>query len=90
MTRANGLCERCARMGKLTPARLVHHKIPLTPNNISDPNIAVNPDNLEALCYECHDDVHRALGVGYGGGRGVPEEPRVGFDEFGNVIELKE
>ena len=47
---ARGICERCGRKGTE-----VHHKIPLTDDNIDDPNISINPDNLELLCKSCHD-----------------------------------
>jgi len=56
-----GLCERCKAKGKLKPAEIVHHKIHLTPENISDPSIALNWSNLEALCRDCHADVHRRV-----------------------------
>ena len=46
-----GLCEVCHKV----PGYIVHHKIPLTPNNISDPNISLNPDNLQYDCKACHD-----------------------------------
>jgi 5-methylcytosine-specific restriction endonuclease McrA len=32
----------------------VHHVIELTPDNIHDPNIALNPTNLMSLCGDCH------------------------------------
>ena len=32
----------------------VHHVIELTPGNINDPMIALNPDNLISLCGKCH------------------------------------
>ena len=32
----------------------VHHIIELTPDNIHDINIALNPDNLISLCHDCH------------------------------------
>ena len=53
-----GLCERCLAKGKITPAELVHHKIPLNENNINDLNISLNWDNLQALCRKCHAEVH--------------------------------
>ena len=34
----------------------VHHKIPLTPENVRDTNITLNWDNLELLCKSCHDE----------------------------------
>lgn len=48
-----GLCVRCGESGVI-----VHHKIHLTARNINDPNIALNPDNLETLCRECHAVEH--------------------------------
>ena len=45
-----GICERCGK-----PGSEVHHKIPLTINNVIDSNISLNPDNLELLCKSCHD-----------------------------------
>jgi len=49
-----GLCERCHRL----PGYIVHHKVYLTENNISDPLVSLNPDNLEYVCKPCHDDEH--------------------------------
>ena len=53
-----GLCERCLKEGKIVPAREVHHKIRLNDKNINDPSVALNFDNFEALCLECHDKEH--------------------------------
>ena len=33
----------------------VHHKIPITPENVNNPQITLNWDNLELLCKTCHD-----------------------------------
>ena len=85
--RAHGLCERCAERGEVKPADVVHHKVPLSVENVNDPGIALNPDNLIALCNECHTEVHKELGVGAMNGR-KREQPRVGFDENGNVTRL--
>lgn len=85
--RAHGLCERCMERGELKPADVVHHRIPLTPENVGDPSISLNPDNLVALCDDCHTQVHQELGVGAMNGR-KEERPRVGFDSEGNVVRL--
>lgn len=53
-----GLCERCWSKGLIVPAEEVHHKVKLTPDNISDPKIALNWDNLECLCKNCHMEEH--------------------------------
>lgn len=55
-----GLCERCKAKGLIVPGEIVHHKIHLTPENISDPDISLNWNNLECLCRECHAEVHGA------------------------------
>lgn len=55
------LCERCLKQGKITPADVVHHKEPLTMNNINDLNISLGWGNLEALCNQCHADVHEEI-----------------------------
>jgi len=85
--RARGLCERCAERGELKAADVVHHVVPLNEVNINDPDIALNPGRLMALCHDCHTEVHQSLGIGAMNGR-KEEEPRVGFDSEGNVVRL--
>jgi 5-methylcytosine-specific restriction endonuclease McrA len=50
----NGKCERCGMVGKE-----VHHKIRLTVDNIKDPTISINQENLELLCKDCHNKEHK-------------------------------
>lgn len=73
--RTHPLCERCLERREISTAEQVHHKIKLTPENINNPDIVLNWDNLEALCDKCHKAEHR------------PErEPRRWtVDEEGNV-----
>ena len=47
------ICERCG-----APAKICHHRTWLNSENVKDPNIALNPDNLEALCVACHNKEH--------------------------------
>lgn len=54
----HSLCERCLAKGRIVPADIVHHKIYLTNENLYDPSIALNFDNLEAVCRGCHNDEH--------------------------------
>lgn len=70
-----GMCEIC----KENLGYIVHHKIEITPQNINDPNITLNHDNLQYVCFECHNRIH---GVGV-------DKSRVEFDANGNVIEKK-
>ena len=70
----NGLCEECGRVGNE-----VHHIIHLTPDNVSDPTISVNQENLKLLCNECHNKVH---------GR-FQGRAKYYFDEDGNIFPNK-
>lgn len=71
-----GLCDLCLKQGLYVPAEIVHHKIPLTPDNINDPNISLNWDNLQLLCRECHARMHDA------------KQRRYKFDQYGRLIIL--
>lgn len=50
-----GICERCGRPHN---KMIVHHIIELTPENINNPDINLNWDNLELLCIDCHNREH--------------------------------
>ena len=54
---------------------IVHHKIRITAENVHDPEITLNFENLELLCRRCHNDEHFA------------NEDIYFFDEDGNLIE---
>lgn len=64
-----GLCEMCKARGKITPAKVVHHKIHLNAQNIDDVNLTLNFSNLMALCQDCHAEIH-----------GTPKRYRVNAD----------
>ena len=53
-----GLCERCEAKGIIKPGKIVHHKDYITIQNITDPAILLNPNNLEYLCQDCHNAEH--------------------------------
>lgn len=75
------MCERCFEVhGRLFPAKLVHHKVHLTPYNISDPGISLSESNLMRVCQDCHAELHSDSEY----------TPRVAFDENGRVIPLGE
>ena len=55
------MCERCLRRGIIEAGSKdrpleVHHKIPLTAENINDASVTMNWDNMELLCKTCHDE----------------------------------
>lgn len=53
-----GLCQNCESRGLIEPATQVHHRKPITPENVDDPRITLNHDNLMALCERCHSEQH--------------------------------
>lgn len=58
-----GICEEC----RDRPGYIVHHKIILTPENISSPETALNHEHLEYVCRDCHD-LFEGHGLNKGGG----------------------
>ena len=58
LSKVGGLCERCYKQGLIVPAKIVHHKCYITPENINDARVVLNHENLEALCQNCHNKEH--------------------------------
>lgn len=73
LERVGGLCERCLEKGLIVPATMVHHVEHITPENINDESITLNPANFLALCRECHAKAHE-------------KAPRYKFDDTGHMI----
>lgn len=69
-----GVCEKCGAIGTE-----VHHIIHLTPENVSDPSISTNQENLMLLCNECHNKAH---------GR-FEGRREYYFDDDGDLISIK-
>ena len=67
------ICERCGQ-----PAEIAHHREYLTAENVNDPEIALNPKNLEALCQNCHNIEHFGTGGATAAG--------LAFDENGDIL----
>lgn len=69
-----GRCDKCGAVGIK-----VHHIIHLTPENVTDPSISLNQDNLLLLFNECHNKEHGRL----------EGSSNYGFDAEGNLFERK-
>ena len=69
-----GLCERCLENGIVKAGVIVHHRKYITPDNISDPNITTDFNNLELLCQDCHNKEHQR------------KKRRYTVDNFGRVL----
>lgn len=57
----SGKCQRCGRVADMKQLH-AHHKVLLTPSNVNDMSISLNPDNIEILCNSCHDEEHNRFG----------------------------
>lgn len=71
-----GLCEVCHEAA----GYMVHHKIILTPENISNPEVSLNHDLLSYECKTCHDE-HEGHGISKRGAGLI-----VTFDENGQPV----
>ena len=69
-------CPRC----KERKGKIVHHKKEITPENINDPMITLNFENLEYICQTCHTQEHL---------KDKSTKDDVTFDEDGNLIKKK-
>jgi len=65
------LCEICLENGLLKYGEIVHHKVHLSDENFSDPSVALDWNNLQLLCRDCHAKQHSGK--------------RYKVDEFGRV-----
>ena len=59
---ANGKCNGCGDTVLDTKYLIAHHKIELNEGNIYNPEVTLNPDNIEVLCHDCHNKKHRRFG----------------------------
>lgn len=81
LLRDNYLCVKCGN-----PAEEVHHKIHLSPLNINDVTITLNPSNLICLCKDCHFAEHKQDRLnGIAEANGLPTNDYF-FDENGFLI----
>ncbi|MHA5150122.1 HNH endonuclease signature motif containing protein [Oenococcus oeni] len=61
------LCQYCLSEGRVTPAKIVDHCVPIT----FDPSKADDADNLDVICPECHYKKDKFESVYYGSSDGV-------------------
>lgn len=78
----------CQTVGCYQPAEEVHHIIHLTPENINDVNITLNPKNLICLCGDCHKAIHKGEKIAGLKRRASRQSilPEIEFDENGYPI----
>lgn len=57
------LCERCLLKGISKQTDEIHHIIPYLTGKTEDERwrLLLDPNNLQALCSQCHDEVHKQM-----------------------------
>ena len=56
------ICQRCNKVMVDTSKLIGHHSVTLTPQNINDINITLNPKMIELICFDCHNAEHKRYG----------------------------
>jgi hypothetical protein len=55
-------CSRCNQRIAKSRDIIGHHKVELTPENVHDYSISLNPDLVELVCFDCHNKEHYRFG----------------------------
>lgn len=55
-------CQRCGKTIARSKDIIGHHKVELTPENVHDHMISLNPDMVELICFDCHNVEHQRFG----------------------------
>lgn len=56
------VCEYCGKPITRAYDIIGHHKIELTPENVNDFSVSLNPDNIQFVHHRCHNFIHNKLG----------------------------
>lgn len=56
------VCEKCKKNIIDQTEIHAHHKIELTPENVKDHSISLNPELVELICHDCHNKEHNRFG----------------------------
>lgn len=55
-------CEECSKFITKSIDAIGHHKNELTPENVSDVMISLNPENIKIVCFDCHNKIEGRFG----------------------------
>jgi hypothetical protein len=55
-------CEHCKKIVPKSKDLIGHHTIELTPENVNDRSISLDPEKIEIICFDCHNKVHKRFG----------------------------
>jgi len=51
-------CEHCGKPILRKYDLIAHHVIELTEENVNDTSISLNEDNIQLVCFDCHNRIH--------------------------------
>lgn len=57
-----GKCNRCNKTIMDFSQLIGHHIIELTDDNLDNPDVSLNPANIELICHQCHNIEHARFG----------------------------
>jgi predicted kinase len=55
-------CQMCGNIIARANDIIGHHKIELTPENVHDHTISLNPEKVDLICSDCHNEEHNRFG----------------------------
>lgn len=58
------VCDYCHRSIVAPYDAICHHVIPLTEMNVGNPEISLNPENIQVVHHNCHSQLHNLVGSG--------------------------
>ena len=67
-------CSQCGKPILHKYDLIIHHKKELSEANVNDAMVALNPDNVECICFRCHSIVHDRFQGGNGGWKPQPKQ----------------
>ena len=56
------VCQHCSKVVTDTSKLIGHHKIALLPANINNLDVVLNKNNIDLICFNCHNAVHKRYG----------------------------
>ena len=60
------ICQHCGQLIAQLYDLTIHHIVELTPENVNDVMISLNPDNVLIVHHDCHNQIHKRFGYGRG------------------------
>jgi hypothetical protein len=73
----------CSQLVTRSSELTLHHITELTPENVHDVNISLNPDNILVVHHGCHNDIHGRFGYQSRGGINIVYGPPLaGMEEY--------